>query len=175
MKRSICVLIALILLILSGCNTQQKTEYKNASFFYCIDTVEYDTQSSIFAAEERMVNIDPNNIIPVINLYLNGPLDDHFTSAFVPGVSVADLTIEGQTANIILSSTFARLSGIDLTVACSCLTLTLAELLGTERVVISADGLQLDGKESITMHVNDIIFWDSIAQSDAPNGDNRGV
>ncbi len=154
-------MIALSLLVFSGCGIRVQPKYENTSFYYYSDATEYNSEYGPFALEYRRIDITPENIVSAIDLYLQGPLEDSFTSPFPDGVTVVDFNLSDRTVNITLSRHFARLTGIDLTVACSCLTLTLTELLDADRVVISALDTQLDGKASISMERNNIILWDS--------------
>lgn len=166
MKRCICILLIMTLIAFCGCSNQEQAEYAEAAFYYCTDTIQYDSDNGVFASENRKIDQNSDNITTVINAYLSGPLDDELISPFPSNASVVDFAQNGKTATITLSRHFARLTGIDLTVACSCITLTLNRLLGVDCVVICADELQLDGKTSVTMHIRDVVLWDDATAAD---------
>lgn len=165
MRRCICVLITLSFLLLWGCSAPTVNDGISHTFYYCSDTPHESSDNSLIYPESRMISPDQDNTETIVDLYLRGPQDDDLLSPFPYDVSVVDLSQVNQTAYIILSRQFGRLSGIDLTVACSCLSMTLAQLLDVKTVVIAADNLLLDGKQTLTIKVSDISTRDTAADS----------
>lgn len=59
---------------------------------------------------------------------LTGPEDNSLRSAVPDGTTLKSLKVSGHRAQIDLSAQYARLSGIDLSLADYCITLTLTQL-----------------------------------------------
>lgn len=78
--------------------------------------------------------------------------------------------MNSDTASIVLSTQITKLTGIELTLACSCLSLTLFELTKCNSVEISVDGQMLAGQPSVLIHRDDLIFVDNTLQSVADPG-----
>lgn len=158
MKKSICILMASLLLFLCGCSASQNN-LDTVTFYYCTERMQYKSERSAFYPEQRKVAYD--DPIELLNLYLKGPVDEHLDTPFPAGVTVVDFVQEDSTARIKLSNQVGRLSGIDLSVACATLTMTVADLFGTDTIVISGSDVLLDGKKAITLSVSDIIWSDT--------------
>ena len=74
---------------------------------------------------------------------LAAPEDAGLRSPFPSGTELQKLTVAGGRATVDLSAQYARLSGVDLSLADYCLTLTLTQLTGIYAVRITADGREL--------------------------------
>lgn len=69
-------------------------------------------------------------------------------SPFPMGTDLQKLTVAGGRAVVDLSESYARLSGIDLSIADACLTLTLTQLDGIYAVRITANGRELPYRQT---------------------------
>lgn len=74
---------------------------------------------------------------------LRAPEDDALRSPFPSGTALQRLSVAGGRAAVDLSEAYARLSGVDLSIADYCVTLTLTQLDGVNAVRITADGREL--------------------------------
>ena len=61
---------------------------------------------------------------------------------------------------IVLSDFFSALTGMDLTLACACLTLTACELTGAKGITVSTETTLLDGNRSVSMTVEEVLLLD---------------
>ena len=68
--------------------------------------------------------------------------------------------MDQNTLYVTVSKELAQLSGLELTLACSCLSMTCMELTGAENIVISAENSLLDGQKSITMNKDTLLLID---------------
>ena len=66
------------------------------------------------------------------------PQDSELASPIPAGTRVASWSVERRTARVELSEDYAALSGVDRTIADYCITLTLCQLPGVDRVELSA-------------------------------------
>ena len=166
MKRWIAVCLLFVLILsLAACSITEKIEYP-VSYHYlrapmANGEIHHGSEDSVIAPEIREGAPYQDNITLLLDLYLHGPLDKNFQTPFPVGTALRSLTVEGTHANVVLSRSFAKQSGIDLSLSCACLTLTVMDLTGAETVTISVQGEQLDGKDSITLDRSNLILTDT--------------
>ena len=168
MKRIVSIiLIFLMLLPLVACG-QQKADIKDPVNFYY--RTKDPAQNDTVISKELGEAADHREDYPyLIGQYLKGPNDEVLQRTFPSGISVVDLQIDGNSATLILSDFFSTLSGLDLTLACSCLTLTVCELTGTDQLTIRTQTTLLDGNKKITMALKDIVLLDNCREAIEPN------
>ena len=121
----------------------------------------HGSADSVIAPEIREGDGHQGDLSHLLDIYLLGPLDHDYRSPFPVGTALISITVDGVHASLVLSRQFANHNGIDLTLACACLTMTVMDLTGVETVTISADESQLDGKASITMDRSSMILTDT--------------
>ncbi len=160
MKKLICLL--LVVLLLCGCS-KNKDEVKTPVDFYYINAeIHYDSPAGVISAEVRDSTGYKDNLVGLLDLYLAGPSSDEFISPFPNGTVTMRAIRDETTVNIELSKAFAGLKGLDLTIACACLTRTVSELTGCSAVKIYVADTMLEGNDSITMDANEIILLDEV-------------
>ena len=79
----------------------------------------------------------------LVRALLAAPEDDDLRSPFPNGTSLQKLSVAGGRATVDLSRHYGRLSGVDLSIADACLTLTLTQLPGIYAVRVTANGQEL--------------------------------
>lgn len=166
MKRAISVAILLcIILPLFGCVSTEDKPKEPVSFYYRRAKLTYSDAASVIAPEARESAGHTEDTAYLLAEYLKGPKSEEFLRTFPTQVSLADLKLGKATAEITLSDNFAVLSGMDLTIACACLTMTVMELTGSETVKISAENALLNNAPQITMDKNCLLLLDSSTES----------
>lgn len=86
------------------------------------------------------------------------PEEEQFESPLPQGTRLLSLNIENGLATVDLSIQYAGLSGIDLTIADACITLTLCQMPAVERVCILAQGNPLPYRLRQTMTADDVLL-----------------
>ncbi len=122
--------------------------------------IDHGSADSVIAPEIREGDGHQGDYNYFLDIYLLGPLDRDFRSPYPVGTSLKGFTWEDGAATVLLSDHFGSLSGIDLTLACGCLTLTVMDLTGADTVTITAEDTLLDGKESVTMDRGNLFLTD---------------
>ena len=89
---------------------------------------------------------------------LREPEDDALRSPFPGGTTLQKLSVARGRALVDLSAQYGRLSGIDLSIADACLTLTLTQLGGVYAVRITADGRELPYRETQLLTAADALL-----------------
>jgi len=167
MNRIVCILLIILFICMCGCTRHDVEMIQPVNFYYCNDPITFNGINDVIAPEVReSANYD--DIIRLINLYLDGPITDGYSSPFPPSVTVRSLKENNKTLNITLSSEFANLTGIELTLACTCLSATLFELTDAKSIAISADGVLLDESETVIVIRDTMVFSDSYNQLTEP-------
>ncbi len=161
MKKLLCIfLIISLVLPLWGCQEEPPT-YKNpVNFYYPKVTPTFGAEDSLIAIELAEGDGFQNDTIHLLNAYIQGPKTEDFRNIFPTGTKVLALTIKDGIAILQVNKYFADLTGLNLSIACACLTLTVMDLTGAETVHISAKHANLDGKEMIVMDRNNLTLLD---------------
>ncbi|MBE6933620.1 MAG: hypothetical protein E7462_00980 [Ruminococcaceae bacterium] len=161
MKRVVCFFfVCLLTLSLFGCN-QGNHPPENTVAVYCKRAVPtYGTADSIIAATYLETDGHSDNYSYLLGKYLQIAPSEEFVSPFPTGTSLIQFRLEGLTAKIVLSDQFAALSGMDLTIACTCLAQTVMSLADCQEVIISANTSQLDGRNFITLNRDSYLLLD---------------
>ena len=163
MKRTTSIFLIAVLLITfvcTGCDRHDKIR-EPIYFYYRTDNIEYGTDSGVITIEIRDGSGHMDDYVYLTNMYLGGPVTKGCYSPFPAGTTLIRLDLLKDTALVILSSHISLLSGAELSIACTCLARTLLEMTDMKAVQIVADGDLLDGKESITIRIDDFVTNDS--------------
>lgn len=163
MKKWLCIFLALILCLpMLGCKPEPNDIEDPVNFYYrrSADGIAYGQADGVIAPEIREALEHRDDPAYLINLYLRGPAGTGFNRTFPKGVELVKLTVEDGTAFVTVSDFFSTLAGMDLTLACACLTLTVCELTGAQKLTVSTPNTLLDGNRTVTMTPEDILFRD---------------
>ena len=164
MKRTVCILLfAALLLGLWGCSHNVDAPKEPVQFYYPrqIDHLQYSTPEGAITYELRESAGHTGQYTYLLNLYLRGPMTQELRDPFPAGTSVISLKLEPESAELILTDSFAQLTGMDLTVACASLTLTVHSLLGVDTLSITTENRKLEPDGVIVMELDRILFMDS--------------
>ncbi len=160
------LLIFALLLCLAGCAAQQQQPQQPVNFYYRQnpDSIRFDTP--IVLPERRDAADYPEDLSALLALYLRGPAADTLVSPFPPGTRLLSVKLEDALVVLQMSAGFADLHGMDLTIACACLTMTCLDLTDAQQVRISVPDALLDGAKSVTMDRSALLLLENSAQSD---------
>jgi len=153
--------IVLIIAILCGCGSNAAKE--QVDFYYCTTKPDYSSTAGIIRSESHNLHVDPSNYRALLSQYLKGPTSSELKSPFPTGCEIMDITLDQSTARITMNSSFAALSGVELTLACACISLTARSITGYATVEIRAADTLLDNRESIIIDTNNILLTDAPA------------
>ena len=142
MKKSTILLILVLIMILSGCKFGNSVPDEPVNFYYpwadLESTMKQNPQCTAIGSEEHDISGNRNSLSYVLSLYFLGPQDSTLVSPFPQNTSVLSIQNEEGLLTLELSTNFAQLKGIDLTVACTCLAKTCFDLTGAESVLIQS-------------------------------------
>lgn len=161
MKRFFCFALSLSLAFcLFGCGRKSKDLARPAQFYYCNKTITFDETSNVFSSEARET-AEFQDLVSLMNHYLKGPVSGELVSPFPTQTEIVTIKEIGTTLDVTFSPQLSRLTGSELTLACVCTAMTLFELTEAETVIISAEGVRLDGKDSIMITPDRLSFADN--------------
>lgn len=166
MKKYLCILLILLLIpSLWACTPRDDDIQDPLTFYYPRARIRYGDSDAVIAPEHREAPAHPGDTDSILDLYLLGPAGEAFFSPFPDGVRLIGSQRREQTFLVILSDSFAELSGMDLTIACVCITKTCLALTGAEQVTIMTESRPLNGARSITMDESTLLLYDdTVAQ-----------
>ena len=160
MKRYIALLLALILL-LPGCH-RQKAEDDTVTFYYRRSEVQYGSADSIIAAEERTLSGD---LTLLLSAYFRGPEDDSLILPFPAGTRLLETVQKDSTLTLTLSSEFSQLEGMDLTVACACISSTCFAITEAHQVKITTPAIGDTPSSVFTLTRDSLLLFDEVQET----------
>lgn len=162
MKKIICVFLLLACLVsLAGCAEEPEIPENAVTVYYRRNTVAYGSADGVIATGYLDAAGHENDYFYLINQYLNTQPAPEFASTFPLGLTLVSFRLEALTAKVVVSNRMAAFSGLDLTIACTCLTETVMSLTGCQEVIISAESTTLGGKNFITLSKDSYLLIDS--------------
>ena len=152
-KRVICLAAALLLALLTACIPQRPETGEDGLQLWFAVPVERQSRE-VSAALASAPYEGPESVPGLLAALLAGPSQDSGLVSLIPtGTELVSWSVVSRTARVELSGEYSQLSGIDRTIADCCVTLTLSQLSGVDRVELSAGGER--GK---VLRTGDVIF-----------------
>lgn len=140
MRRLLPLLTALSLLC--GCSSSAPAEPTAPAGGYLLYFRTTQDSASTALSSEAWTPDSQEEDLPraAVDALLEGPHQDGLTSPFPIGVEVRDLTLKEGVLHLDLSEQYDALSGMSLTLANACFTLTLCQLEGVDALSITVEG-----------------------------------
>ena len=156
MRRRLSLTAALVLLLslLCACAAQHAQEMdENGYELYFLSDPNSAGGGDAIHAQEKRLTLDgametEDCVRALMEALLAGPDEPSLSSPIPEGTALKSLKVSGRRAQIDLSAQYARLTGIDLSLADYCITLTLTQLPNVNAVSITADGRELPYRET---------------------------
>lgn len=162
MRRMLAMLV-LLPLLLTGCAQTAETRTENDFVLYYAALPDVndggDAIQSCLHRVSDSAGLDTAELAEVlIAALLQTPKDPGLRSPFPAGTSLQKLSVAGGRATVDFSDQYAKLSGIDLSIADACLTLTLTQLKGVYAVRITANGRELPYRKTQLLTAADTLL-----------------
>lgn len=162
MKRIVSFLLILCCFTgILGCSADKKPSENSVAVFYRKDKTTYGTSDGVIAETYIYSSGHEAEYAYLLNQYLKATPGEGFAQTFPSGVTLIQFKLEGLTAKVILSDRIADYSGMELTIALTCLTQTVMSMTGCQEVIISASTKQLDGQNFVTLNRDSYLLTDS--------------
>lgn len=162
MRRFLLLLLVVCMFAsLCACGTKEDT----SDFYYLRSEFLPGESDGVIAAESRTVSGE-RGFNYSLRLYLEGPVSDQFISPFPKGLRLLSTRQDGEVMQIYLSSEFAELKDVDLTLAWACLAKTCLALTDAAQIQIISS--TPDGNITYDVDMDQFALLDD-AVSMAPN------
>lgn len=162
MKQLLCLTLALLMFTgFFGCHYSESGDIlEPVEFFYPRnpDHYVYGTNDGVFAAEIREASGHAGDLNYLLTMYLYGPQDTTLRSPFPAGCKPEIIRQEDDILYLVISSQFAELDSLSLTVACASLTKTCLSMTDVRQVSINSTSA--DKSIHITMDADSLLMSD---------------
>ena len=160
MKRLTFFIVVVLLVLLTGCYNATEIDSNIVTFYYIHNEIEYGTSSGVITPMTVEAKPDAKKKKKLLTIYFNGPTNYECISPFPAGITLEELQINRDKAQLLLSPHMATISGLELTVSLACLTRTVIEMTNVRTVEIRIQNNQIDGADSITLSLNNFTYFD---------------
>ena len=152
-KRIVFLAAALLLLALAvACRSRSEAGTDGLRLWFAVPGERQSRE--VTAALGSAPYMGTESVPAILTALLAGPpQDSELVSPIPPETGLVSWSVESRTAYVELSAEYGQLSGIDKTIADYCVTLTLSQLPGVDRVELSAGGVT--GR---VLRTGDVIF-----------------
>ncbi|MCC8122536.1 MAG: GerMN domain-containing protein [Oscillospiraceae bacterium] len=162
MRRNICIAACAalcLILLLPACKQQVDKSGETVDLYFAVSepgaggtAVGFETH--VFTADESEKPVDA-----LLSLLLAGPAEElGLVSPFPAGVTVRDWQLEEGQLTVDLSGQYGGLSGVDLTIANSCIALTLCQLDEITSVGVTVEGDALAFRQMQQLSPSDLVL-----------------
>lgn len=134
MRKLLCIFLTLVLVLpFCGC---APAEGNTCTFYYLRteDTIAYGREDALIAPVSRVLTGQNAELNYLLQLYLDGPVEDGYRSPIPKGTYLLSSLREDDALVLVLSREFSTLDNMQLTLAGACLTATCHALTGTETI-----------------------------------------
>ncbi|NLF34378.1 MAG: GerMN domain-containing protein [Clostridiales bacterium] len=169
MKKQLWLLLALFVCLLTACQAGHSGSLPSSGevqvYFAVWDAA---TAQLAVGAERRTL---PGGTAPVealADLLLEGPFSDTLASPIPADVILRDWSLREGILRLNFSEQYGGLSGIDLTIADYCITLTMSQLPGVSTILISVEGKLIPFRHHQSLLASDVLLSVSGEQDVSP-------
>ncbi len=135
MKKWISLMVlACLLLTLSGCRLDRKNDSK-VIFYFCNVSLPYQETDAVLAPVSQPSNLKKTPLKELIAMYLQTPGSQSFSNKLYSS-KIYEMVQEHTKLYLTLSNEVRYLEGIDLTIGCVCLAKTVFSLTEYETLII---------------------------------------
>lgn len=129
-----------LLLLCAACTGRGSEGQASGDYTFWFAAGQADADGAVLATETRTVATADDPAQALLQLLLAGPKRETLLSPFPAGLTVRSVSVTDGVATVDLSEGYGGLSGVELTLADSCIVLTLCQLEGIDAVYLTVDG-----------------------------------
>lgn len=166
MKKILCfLLIFSFAAALWGCTSHEAVPENAVAVYYKRSVPVSGSADGVIVATYLDATGHQQDYPYLLSQYFRTTPPEGLASTFPKGMSLVSFKLEGLTAKIVLSDRIADYSGMNLTIALTCLTQTVMSLTGCQEVIISAATMQVNGQNFITLNRDSYLLTDDSVAS----------
>ena len=161
--KKICILLCCVLLLqfFTACKGKNEEFDVPVNFYYCNHDIFYNSPSGVIQAEVREGSNFNDDLTAFLYAYLRGPISSELQSFIPSDVYLVACSLQGDVAEITLSSSFSRLSGVRLSMVCSAILMSVHDFAGVQTLRVQAKDAQLDDKDEFIITFDELVLIDT--------------
>lgn len=158
MKKLSAAALACLLAVAAGCAAPPAEGESDGA--YCVYYSALSDQQAFSSVDWEVHTLEQGAepVPALVELLLEGPEDPQLTSPFPHGVQLLSWSLEEGRLHLDLSEQYGGLTGVDLTVADTCLALTLCQVEGVDRVYVTVEGSELPYRPIRQLREEDVLL-----------------
>ena len=162
MRKILCfLLIACMLLSVTGCQKEENIPENAVAVYYKKAAHDYGAEDGMIGKAHLDAAGHEKDYPYLIRAYLQSSPGEKFASTFPDGVKLVRFNLESSTAKVTLSSHMADCTGMDLTIALTCLTKTIMAMTCCKEVIFNATDTLLHGEKFVTLNADSFLLADT--------------
>ena len=128
--KKLCIFLCCVLMLhmLAACGTKAEDFKVPVRYYFSNKEIAYNTQNGVIQAEIREGADLHGNLTAYLHSYLRGPISSNFIRIIPSDVYLVSCNVNDETAEIVFSNQFSKLTGVELVSACSAYSLPLHHL-----------------------------------------------
>ena len=164
MRKCIALLCAAVLLLLTGCGVAKKMQNEEDALklYYPVELDAAQGGDAIGSVSVPWNKLPPEDkqaqAEVILSLLMGGYEERNFQSPIPHGTTLLSCEIKGSTAYVDFSAAYGQLSGMDLTLADYCVTLSLTQIPGVYAVRITVAGQELAYRDTNLFMAGDVLL-----------------
>lgn len=155
---AVLILLALLIGLMAGCTFIASTK-DPLMLYYRRAEIAYE-ENGLIGSENADFALE-RSAEPLADRYFDGPRKDGLVSPFPKGTELVSASVSNGVLSLELTDAFANLSGVDLSLALSCISMTFSQLEGVEAVELSTEHLPISGQAKIRLDRDQILLEDN--------------
>lgn len=159
-KQNVSLLLCAALLAAGGCTAPQAGtgSQEQRSYLVYYSALSNEEGESAVEGERRILEEEEEPIPGLMEMLLEQPQSRDLTTPFPSGLQLLGWQLKDNVLYLNLSEQYYSLSGINLTLADTCLTLTLCQLEGVDSVYVMVEGHELPYRAIQQLSVEDVLL-----------------
>lgn len=161
MRRALSMLL-LLAVLLAGCAARREEPSAGDYELYYAVWPDEEGGDAIRARRVQLSDGAPEDTVALagtlVTQLLVSPTLDGLRSPFPAGTTLQKISVAGGRAKVDLSEQYGLLSGVDLSIADACVTLTLTQLEGINAVLVTANGRELPYRKTQLLTAADALL-----------------
>lgn len=155
---AVLILLALLIGLMAGCAFIASTK-DPLMLYYRRAEIAFE-ENGLIGSENADFSLE-RSAEPLADRYFDGPRKDGLVSPFPKGTELVSASVSNGVLSLELTDAFANLSGVDLSLALSCISMTFSQLEGVEAVELSTEHLPIGGQAKIRLDRDQILLEDN--------------
>lgn len=158
MKKVLTLALTGLLLGLCSCTSGSDGAWEDGDYRVYYSALDDQLASMAVGYEIRELPEGTQPVPGLLSALFQDPDTQGLESPFPDGVRLLDWAVEDGCLHLDLSEQYSGLTGIDLTIADACLTLTLCQVEGVESVYVTVEGSEIPYRPIQRLTLNDVLL-----------------